>query len=96
MSEQQPMRGDADIAPVGALIGDPTRARVLMALPGGRPCATAWTGPSSHFQTGVSTCRKDFFTSSRARGARRARHQTTEMRPSGHGARGVRSDGEPR
>ena len=30
------MRGDADIAPIGALIGDPTRARVLMALTDGR------------------------------------------------------------
>lgn len=30
------MRGDADIAPIGALIGDPTRARVLMALADGR------------------------------------------------------------
>ena len=36
MSEQQPIRGDADIAPIGALIGDPTRARVLMALTDGR------------------------------------------------------------
>ncbi len=30
------MRGDADIEPIGALIGDPTRARVLMALTDGR------------------------------------------------------------
>jgi DNA-binding transcriptional ArsR family regulator len=36
MNEPQPMRGDADIAPIGALIGDPTRARVLMALTDGR------------------------------------------------------------
>jgi DNA-binding transcriptional ArsR family regulator len=36
MSAEQPMRGDADIAPVGALIGDPTRARVLTALMDGR------------------------------------------------------------
>jgi DNA-binding transcriptional ArsR family regulator len=36
MSAEQPIRGDADIAPMGALIGDPTRARVLMALTDGR------------------------------------------------------------
>jgi DNA-binding transcriptional ArsR family regulator len=36
MSPEQPMRGDADIAPIAALIGDPTRARVLMALTDGR------------------------------------------------------------
>lgn len=36
MSAEQPTRGDADIAPVGALIGDPTRARVLTALMDGR------------------------------------------------------------
>jgi DNA-binding transcriptional ArsR family regulator len=36
MSAEQPLRGDADIAPIAALIGDPTRARVLMALTDGR------------------------------------------------------------
>ena len=30
------MSGDADIAPIAALIGDPTRARVLTALTDGR------------------------------------------------------------
>ena len=30
------MQGDADIAPIGALIGDPTRARILTALTDGR------------------------------------------------------------
>ena len=30
------MQGDADIAPIAALIGDPTRARVLSALTDGR------------------------------------------------------------
>jgi len=32
----EPARGEADIAPIGALIGDPTRARVLLALTDGR------------------------------------------------------------
>ena len=32
----EPARGEADIAPTGALIGDPTRARVLLALTDGR------------------------------------------------------------
>jgi len=36
MNAEQPLRGDADIAPIAALIGDPTRARVLMALTDGR------------------------------------------------------------
>ena len=47
------MRGDADIAPVGALIGDPTRARVLTALmdgralPASRLAAEAGVAPST-------------------------------------------------
>jgi DNA-binding transcriptional ArsR family regulator len=47
------MRGEADIAPVGALIGDPTRARVLMALvdgralPASRLAAEAGVAPST-------------------------------------------------
>jgi DNA-binding transcriptional ArsR family regulator len=32
----EPVRGEVDIAPIGALLGDPTRARVLMALADGR------------------------------------------------------------
>ena len=36
MRTEQPSQGDADIAPIGALIGDPTRARVLTALTDGR------------------------------------------------------------
>jgi DNA-binding transcriptional ArsR family regulator len=32
----EPVRGEVDIAPIGALIGDPTRARVLLALTDGR------------------------------------------------------------
>jgi DNA-binding transcriptional ArsR family regulator len=36
MRTEQPMAGDADIAPIAALIGDPTRARVLSALTDGR------------------------------------------------------------
>ncbi len=47
------MRGEADIAPVGALIGDPTRAQVLMALvdgralPASRLAAEAGVAPST-------------------------------------------------
>ncbi len=47
------MRGDADIAPIAALIGDPTRARVLMALmdgralPASRLAAEAGVAPST-------------------------------------------------
>ena len=33
---EQPVQGDADIAPIAALIGDPARARVLTALTDGR------------------------------------------------------------
>ena len=53
MSPEQPMRGDADIAPIAALIGDPTRARVLMALmdgralPASRLAAEAGVAPST-------------------------------------------------
>jgi DNA-binding transcriptional ArsR family regulator len=53
MSAEQPLRGDADIAPIGALIGDPTRARVLMALvdgralPASRLAAEAGVAPST-------------------------------------------------
>src|ERR1700722_20182625 len=36
MRTEQPLQGDADIAPIAALIGDPTRARVLSALTDGR------------------------------------------------------------
>jgi len=36
MRTEQPWQGDADIAPIAALIGDPTRARVLSALTDGR------------------------------------------------------------
>jgi DNA-binding transcriptional ArsR family regulator len=36
MRTGQPVQGDADIAPIGALIGDPTRARILTALTDGR------------------------------------------------------------
>jgi DNA-binding transcriptional ArsR family regulator len=36
MRTEQPLQGDADIAPIGALIGDPTRARILTALTDGR------------------------------------------------------------
>ena len=36
MRTEQPWPGDADIAPIGALIGDPTRARILTALTDGR------------------------------------------------------------
>jgi DNA-binding transcriptional ArsR family regulator len=47
------VRGEADIAPIGALIGDPTRARVLLALtdgralPAGRLAAEAGVAPST-------------------------------------------------
>jgi DNA-binding transcriptional ArsR family regulator len=36
MRTEQPVQGDADIAQIGALIGDPARARVLTALTDGR------------------------------------------------------------
>ena len=36
MCTEQPVQGDADIAQIGALIGDPARARVLTALTDGR------------------------------------------------------------
>jgi DNA-binding transcriptional ArsR family regulator len=36
MRTEQPLQGDTDIAPIGALIGDPTRARILTALTDGR------------------------------------------------------------
>lgn len=36
MRTEQPVQGDADIARIGALIGDPARARVLTALTDGR------------------------------------------------------------
>jgi DNA-binding transcriptional ArsR family regulator len=35
-ARSEPIRGDVDIAPIGALLGDPTRAQVLMALADGR------------------------------------------------------------
>jgi len=53
VSTGQPARGEADIAPIGALIGDPTRARVLMALvdgralPASRLAAEAGVAPST-------------------------------------------------
>ena len=53
MKAEQPIHGDADIASVGALIGDPTRARVLMALmdgralPASRLAAEAGVAPST-------------------------------------------------
>src|ERR1700722_2995206 len=53
MRTEQLTQGDADIAPIAALIGDPTRARVLSALtdgrgaPASRPAAEAGGAPST-------------------------------------------------
>src|ERR1700749_88244 len=53
MRTEQPLQGDADIAPIGALIGDPTRARPLpaltdgRALPASRLAAEAGVAPST-------------------------------------------------
>ena len=43
MRTEQPVQGDADIAQIGALIGDPARARVLTALTDGRALREART-----------------------------------------------------